>query len=133
MLGRKGVKMASFQEIRESAKVQQELSKKTNYEIDDLLLMMWAEMNCMTPQAVLIEEAIARLGGANHDHSCHCGTAQTSPHQTGTDGCLRYMCDPPEPKPPETLDYPYKQQRGYRQHPCGCWSRWPGSENSLKG
>lgn len=67
-----------------------------------------------------------------HDHSCYCGCGFETPHLIGTRGCLRFMTNPPELKPGETLDYPYKQQRGYHQHPCGCWSRWPSSLNSLK-
>lgn len=28
-------------------------------------------------------------------------------------------------------EYTMRHQRGYSQHHCGCWSRWPGSVNSL--
>ena len=65
-----------------------------------------------------------------HNHVCFCGL-EDAPHATGSGKCVRFMCDPPELKPHETLDYPYKQQRGYYQHSCGCWLRWPGSINSL--
>jgi hypothetical protein len=27
--------------------------------------------------------------------------------------------------------YTLREQRGYHQHPCGCWSRSPGSSNSV--
>lgn len=68
----------------------------------------------------------------NHDHSCHCGTGpdRAYPHETGQEGCVRLMTDPPDP----TLsEFTIKQQRGYHQHPCGCWSRFPDSVNSLEG
>lgn len=66
-----------------------------------------------------------------HDHTCHCGTANTTPHETGKCGCIRFMTDAPALEDGQTIEYPYKQQRGYHQHPCGCWSRWDGSKNSL--
>ena len=28
-------------------------------------------------------------------------------------------------------EYTMRHQRGYHQHECGCWSRSPGSTNSL--
>lgn len=31
----------------------------------------------------------------------------------------------------EITEFSMKQQRGYHRHPCGCWSRWPGSSNSI--
>jgi hypothetical protein len=68
----------------------------------------------------------------DHKHTCYCGTGGSTPHEIGTNGCVRFMTDPPEMLPGETLDYPYKQQRGYSRHLCGCWSRWPGSENPLE-
>ena len=67
-----------------------------------------------------------------HDHKCYCGTSEIFGHETGQDGCARFMTDAPEIKEGESIDYPYKQQRGYHQHPCGCWSRWPCSINSLE-
>lgn len=66
-----------------------------------------------------------------HNHNCYCGTGEGI-HKIGENGCIRFMCDPPELEPGETLDFPYRQQRGYYQHSCGCWSRWPGSNNSLE-
>lgn len=76
-----------------------------------------------------------------HDHICHCGTGKPTPHETGKGGCQRFMTDAPM-RVPETDDYwevdgeritytTLIQQRGYYMHPCGCWSRWPGSVNSL--
>lgn len=67
-----------------------------------------------------------------HDHECYCGTSYIGgKHETGHDGCVRYMTDPPDLTDGTTM-YTYKYQRGYHQHPCGCWSRWPGSINSLE-
>lgn len=74
-----------------------------------------------------------------HDHQCSCGTATHTPHETGTCGCVRYMTEAPAVRPDdrwfvdghEITDYTLRQQRGYHQHDCGCWSRWPGSENSI--
>ena len=73
-----------------------------------------------------------------HDHTCHCGTGKTEPHKTGTEGCVRFMVEPPVQYTDGWLvdgqmitDYTLRDQRGYHQHPCGCWSRWPGSTNSL--
>lgn len=74
-----------------------------------------------------------------HDHSCNCGTATVTPHETGTHGCERFMT-----KAPDKLEgdrwhvdgkiitgYSLREQRGYHQHRCGCWSRHEGSENSI--
>ena len=75
----------------------------------------------------------------DHDHSCHCGTATTTPHETGTCGCVRTMVQAPNPagihewlKCPmwdvgdrdgqPITDTTLKEQRGYHEHPCGCWS-----------
>lgn len=74
-----------------------------------------------------------------HAHTCHCGTAKRTPHEIGTWGCIRSMVEAPTPAGPEKwmvdgveiTDYTLRQQRGYSQHPCGCWSRWPGSSNSI--
>ena len=94
------------------------------------------------PNAGDIAGSLEQPGYASckHDHACHCGTATHAPHETGTEGCVRYMTEAPEPKPGERwyvdgheiTDYTLKQQRGYHQHPCGCWSRWPGSSNSIE-
>ena len=64
-----------------------------------------------------------------HDHRCFCGTTTCVPHEIGRDGCERYMTEPPDLT--EATLFTYEQQRGYFQHPCGCWSRWPESVNSL--
>lgn len=78
-------------------------------------------------------------------HKCHCGTGRSNPHVIGDEGCVRRMVPSPEPlgKDPDTgfdmwlvdgqliTDYTMRQQRGYHQHECGCWSRSPGSTNSL--
>lgn len=73
-----------------------------------------------------------------HDHICHCGTGEPNPHETGTGGCVRYMTVAPVRVGEnwlvdghEVTDFTLHQQRGYHQHPCGCWSCSPGSSNSL--
>lgn len=79
-------------------------------------------------------------GPGEHDHSCHCGTASRAPHETGTLGCVRFITESPVHVPPdrwlvdggEITDFTLRQQRGYHRHPCGCWSRWPGSSNSIE-
>ena len=71
------------------------------------------------------------LLGKPHDHTCHCGTSDAgTAHETGHDGCQRFMTGQPD----FTIAsmYNYTVQRGYHQHPCGCWSRWEGSTNSLE-
>lgn len=65
-----------------------------------------------------------------HDHSCYCGTGNgQGVHETGSNGCKRFMTDPPD-LTKATL-FTYQQQRSYHQHPCGCWSRHPDSSNSI--
>ena len=80
-----------------------------------------------------------------HDHTCHCGTASATPHETREQGCVRHMVDTPtlvtqntDPdanrwlvEGSEITEFSMKQQRGYHKHPCGCWSRWPGSSKSI--
>lgn len=67
----------------------------------------------------------------NHDHRCWCGTEEKTPHEIGDGTCCRFMVEPPTFDNGETL-FTWTQQRGYYQHPCGCWSTRPGgSENSL--
>ena len=78
-----------------------------------------------------------------HEHSCNCGTGKGSPHETGKDGCMRFMTSSPIPCEDDMWEvghpdnvhkinnYNLRQQRGYHQHPCGCWSRQEGSTNSL--
>jgi hypothetical protein len=77
-----------------------------------------------------------------HDHTCHCGTSKKSPHNVGEDGCVRFMTKAPRPVSCEEdrwmvdgkniTGFTLRQQRGYHKHPCGCWSRWPGSSNSIE-
>jgi hypothetical protein len=86
-----------------------------------------------------------------HDHTCNCGTASPNihgPHQTGQCGCVRRMTTAPKKVGlhPElgcvmwdagdrdgqpVTDYTLKSQRGYYEHPCGCWSHWCDSVNSI--
>jgi hypothetical protein len=73
------------------------------------------------------------------EHLCNCGTGKKAPHRIGEDGCVRFMVAAPiptsnnmwladgEPITAGTLHH----QRGYDQHPCGCWSCWPGSSNLI--
>ena len=77
---------------------------------------------------------------SSHDHDCNCGTGKSTPHKTGTEGCVRYMIEAPIPFEDDywivdgrqITDYTLRYQRGYHQHPCGCWSCWPDSSNSLE-
>jgi hypothetical protein len=75
-----------------------------------------------------------------HEHNCYCGGIEvTHPHNVGIRGCLRIMVIPPEALEDDRwyvdgqviTGYTLREQRGYRQHPCGCWSRHEGSENSI--
>ncbi len=70
-------------------------------------------------------------------HTCHCGTATHTPHETATHGCVRVITVPPIPSGTHEIlgcpmwevdghrltDFTLRQQRGYYQHPCGCWSK----------
>lgn len=94
----------------------------------------------------MVKEALAARGLGAHEHSCHCGTASHTPHETGTDGCVRSIVATPKPAPnhPEhgfqmwevdghvITDFTLRQQRGYYQHPCGCWSSHGDSVNSIE-
>lgn len=79
---------------------------------------------------------------------CYCGTASETPHEVETRGCQRVKCEAPKPagfhpilgcqmwdvgdgEGLEITDFTLRQQRGYDQHPCGNWSRCPGSTNSI--
>ena len=74
----------------------------------------------------------------NNDHDCYCGTGKGTPHKTGEDGCVRFMVEDPINyhgkwivNGIEITDFTLREQRGYCEHVCGCWSRWPGSKNSI--
>lgn len=84
----------------------------------------------------------------NEKHMCFCGTGPggSGGHPTNEDGCVRYMVEAPVRSETmylgealwkvgdhEITDYTLRHQRGYSNLPCGCWSRWPGSKNSIKG
>ena len=66
-----------------------------------------------------------------HDHTCYCGTGNSVPHQIGRGGCVRFMTETPDLR--KATLFTYIQQRGYHQHPCGCWSRYDESNNSVEG
>lgn len=76
-----------------------------------------------------------------HDHRCSCGSNPTTPHPVGEGGCQRRLTEAPVKVANDAdmwiaegstiTDYTLREQRGYSQFPCGCWSRWPGSKNSL--
>jgi len=81
-----------------------------------------------------------KQAGVLHDHRCRCGTATHTPHQIGRDGCKRFMstdvvfvwCDGWYFVNGAVItEYTLRFQRGFSQHPCGCWSQWGGSVNSL--
>lgn len=72
-------------------------------------------------------------------HTCNCGTSDHVPHLIGEDGCIRRMAEAPTPGKHagwivdgfQISDFTLRQQRGYHQHACGCWS-WAGtSVNSI--
>lgn len=84
------------------------------------------ETSCTVPAGSDSSDLLCK---PQHDHRCFCGTTKCVPHEIGRDGCERYMTEPPDLT--EATLFTYTQQRGYHQHPCGCWSRWPGSVNSL--
>lgn len=83
------------------------------------------------------------IDSIKHDHACHCGTATHAPHETAANGCVRLMTDAPIPNGKDEFgdrwladgsditDFTLRQQRGYHQHPCGCWSRFSGSASSI--
>ena len=77
-------------------------------------------------------------------HRCYCGRGNVVPHRVGHVGCKRFMTEAPTPIESGSLnenewvvdgveitDTTLRQQRGYSQHSCGCWSRWAESINSL--
>lgn len=81
-----------------------------------------------------------------HDHICHCGTSSVNDgHETASHGCVRRIVESPISKiQPDgsqwwlvgndlITDFTLRQQRGYWQHPCGCWSTHGDSNNSLEG
>lgn len=73
-------------------------------------------------------------------HICYCGTADHTPHEIGQDGCVRRMEEPPinmengywRVGMHDITDFTLRQQRGYHQHECGCWSSWKDSVNSIE-
>lgn len=77
-----------------------------------------------------------------HDHACNCGTATHTPHVTGENGCVRRIVKTPIEVPlagdrwvvegHEITGFSMREQRGYHQHPCGCWSSHGSSDNSVK-
>lgn len=78
---------------------------------------------------------------SGHDHTCRCAFGVPIPHLVSTDGCCRDMVTAPEKLQNDfwlvdgatITGYSLREQRGYYQHSCGCWSRprEQGSENSI--
>jgi hypothetical protein len=75
-----------------------------------------------------------------HEHICNCGGAGLL-HDVGHDGCYRQMAVI-SPQPAHGADmwrvdkrvitgYTMREQRGYYQHDCGCWSHLSDSVNSI--
>lgn len=97
------------------------------------------------PKEYMLNDVVAdivRFLKTPHDHTCHCGTSSSDHgHMTGHLGCVRFMTDAPVPMEQNMWlvgghlisDYTLRQQRGYHQHPCGCWSTHGESHNSLEG
>lgn len=84
------------------------------------------------------------INNCTASHPCHCGYGKTTPHETGEDGCVRFVTVPPDPAPDDPrlgkmwlvtgsviTDFTLRQQRGYSEHPCGCWTTHGESNNSL--
>lgn len=78
------------------------------------------------------------MSGCSQRHVCYCGTCPDVPHETGFGGCVRRMEPAPELVEDGWLvegffitDSTLRQQRGYHQHGCGCWSSWAASVNSI--
>ena len=80
------------------------------------------------------------LTNCPHSHPCHCGTAVETPHESGEKGCSRKF----ETKPLIEFandrwfihghlitGFTLRSQRGYEQYPCGCWTHWDDSINSI--
>jgi hypothetical protein len=95
------------------------------------------------PKEYMLNDIVAdivRFLKTDHDHTCGCGTSQSDHgHTTSHLGCVRSMVDAPTALEHDMWlvngnvisDYTLKQQRGYHQHPCGCWSSHGGSSNSI--
>lgn len=84
-------------------------------------------------------EEVGHVDCTVHEHSCGCG--YVTPHNVGEGGCLREFAIAPvelnndwwqvEGKGAIT-GFSLRDQRGYHQHSCGCWSRSKGgSTNSI--
>ncbi len=80
--------------------------------------------------------------GVLHDHECRCGTATHNPHEIGEDGCRRLMSSAIVFEWDDgryfidgsvVSEYTFLHQRGFYKHPCGCYSQWQDSVNSLRG
>jgi predicted nucleotidyltransferase len=85
------------------------------------------------------------MKNCNKEHLCSCGKATHYPHETGKSGCTRRISSITPIRNAEKVnthqewqvgdhsvsDYTLKEQRGYRQYECGCWTRARESTNSL--
>jgi len=78
----------------------------------------------------------------DHRHICYCGGVEND-HETGVPGCFRRMSedniscvnsdtDMWQVNNETITGYILKDQRGFFQHPCGCWSRYSGTTHSLE-
>lgn len=141
--------------------VERKLKPSEGWEYAELLVKMIRDQETIMPyyeQTWLVANTTARqraealasvIEGAkcSQKHECQCGGID-HPHTIGKAGCFRYMTEAPIPagKHPELgcdtwkmpnedgaiTDFTLRQQRGYHQHECGCWSRSDGSFNSVE-
>lgn len=120
-------------------------------EVHDLDLEAWLQIkqamkeSPWIPNEYVLNDVVAdicRFLRTPHDHSCRCGTSTSDHgHETGHLGCVRSIVDAPVAMENSMwlvgghliTDFTLRQQRGYHQHPCGCWSSHGDSYNSLEG
>lgn len=118
--------------------IREEYEKDIKPYVDDLL--KFRNMRTSPLTVVYNPDLIKYVSEIKHDHRCYCGEASVVPHKVGELGCKRFLTDEhPVPEGDDcrvegeviswtTLYY----QRGYYRFPCGCWSRWKDSSNSLE-
>ena len=134
--------------LAEQAGQQRTLKLKAQKRVEEFISVgkrMVSECDCYCihknhPCAICDLRRLILLSVCVSDHICTCGTANHTPHEIGKDGCVRYLTEAPALRPDdhwfvddaEITDYTLRQQRGYYQHDCGCWSRWPGTDTSIE-